>query len=271
MTTNVLIGRHYRVEILLNNLVDKDVQSIFLPFNVLQAITLCPKYRIKDNFITPNSLSSNISSLIATIIIIFLHIYRFNILYYASDTPETMKNSLIFVLCYYSVGHVIFYINSVRHSNRNVILVLTFQKIFRFLNNASAKHTKRFTEWNWVIVFSILSTLPVVSFIFISYFWYVMNAPLHHLIILTSVAFDVSKIYAIRLLKLFEIKVNSWNEQAANVENFEHDDEELLNQKLFEAFVDIMRCFEIFQTSFRHLVSRIFRFISTFFMGPTIN
>ncbi|KAF9423443.1 hypothetical protein HW555_001252, partial [Spodoptera exigua] len=47
--------RKYRVDRTSRKIIDKDVQSLFLPLNVMQSTTLCPKYRIKNNVIFPNS------------------------------------------------------------------------------------------------------------------------------------------------------------------------------------------------------------------------
>ncbi|XP_047035442.1 uncharacterized protein LOC124641416 [Helicoverpa zea] len=54
------------MRILFKNILDKDVQLMLWPLNLMQYMMLCPKYQIKNNLITPNNLISNIISIIAT-------------------------------------------------------------------------------------------------------------------------------------------------------------------------------------------------------------
>lgn len=183
-------------------------------------------------------------------------------MYLSSYTQMTLYKSLFYETCYYSVGYGLNYINSVIHTNRNVDLVLTVQRIHMFLSDANEISTKRFTKWNWLIVLLIFVAIATVIITFIIYFCYALQVPLYYLITGSTVIFDINIIYTVRLLKLLEIEVELWNDKALKAEDLEERDimydEKLYNQKLFYAFVDIMESFQILKTSYRYLVRFVF-------------
>ncbi|KAF9800104.1 hypothetical protein SFRURICE_016981 [Spodoptera frugiperda] len=65
-----------RVTVLINNLMDKEVQRLLWPLNLMHHILLCPKYRIKNNFIDPNGLVIKFISLCFIISILSCFLYR---------------------------------------------------------------------------------------------------------------------------------------------------------------------------------------------------
>ncbi|XP_060807371.1 uncharacterized protein LOC132903341 [Amyelois transitella] len=67
---------HY-TEVLLSNYVDKNFQNMLVPLNVMQHICFCPKFRIMNNFITPNQLLQNIKTVLGYILFMTAFIIRF--------------------------------------------------------------------------------------------------------------------------------------------------------------------------------------------------
>ncbi|KAF9405870.1 hypothetical protein HW555_013558, partial [Spodoptera exigua] len=65
-----------RVTVLINNMIDKDLQWLLWPLNIMHKVLLCPKYRINDNFIDPNSLLIKFMSFCFIISVTSCFLYR---------------------------------------------------------------------------------------------------------------------------------------------------------------------------------------------------
>ena len=61
---------------ILKNTVDKDVQAMLLPLNLMQYFSFCPKYRITNNVITSNGVISNFVFMTVTLIFILSFVFR---------------------------------------------------------------------------------------------------------------------------------------------------------------------------------------------------
>ena len=106
----------YHVTVLLDNFVDKDIQSMLLPFNILQNMLFYPKYRIKDNFIYPNSIVSKLVSLCVMILSIILYFYLVYELHIDKDIRYYSNVTYVYSypeLCLYATGFAIYYSNNV--------------------------------------------------------------------------------------------------------------------------------------------------------------
>ncbi|PZC83178.1 hypothetical protein B5X24_HaOG200823 [Helicoverpa armigera] len=96
------------VDVSFPNNVDKDVQAMLFPLNLMQNVLLCPKYRIKNNIISPNSVISNVISLIATIgYIILFRLRNYLVQNYYIDGSGGLTANLYFDICFYIIGFVI--------------------------------------------------------------------------------------------------------------------------------------------------------------------
>ncbi|KAF9410604.1 hypothetical protein HW555_010371, partial [Spodoptera exigua] len=69
-------SQQYCIKIKRHNFIDEEVQSMLLPLNIMQNILGYPKYRIRDNFIIPNSRLVYLVSLCVTLISVALLFYR---------------------------------------------------------------------------------------------------------------------------------------------------------------------------------------------------
>ena len=246
--------RQTRVTTILNNVVDKDVTSMLLPLNLMQYIMFCPKYRIKNNCITPNGFISNVISIIVSLVFMLLYV-RFTVytLYYYQDNfnvPIFVLISTWYDVFFHSLGFIMNCVIGIVQSKKSVKFVLTLQKVHRFLVNETS--FKQFIVWNWIIVvvvlwghlcietcFGILTRLPIVTY----YSCYIM------------VFFDFNIIYGIRVIKLLEDKVLLWSTKSG--------DENSKNEEVFQVYVDILDCYDIYKDCFQYFVSTFHFFFVT--------
>lgn len=253
MSIKVKINNRKRKLEKIDNVIDKDVQSMFLPLNIFQNIILCSKYCIKDGVITLNTSLRNFISLLGTILLCALFTYRIYFLFVLNDT---MYFSSYFDCIYYCFGFVMnSFINFVQTKN-NIAFVLSFQSIHRFLNDKTS--FKRFVIQSWAIIFIGL----LIYILFFSCLMFRLHVPLFGIICFYSLfSFDFNIIYATRLLKMLEDKVILWNLRAVSFQAANKHDK-VNSRKMFEAFVDVLQCDVIFKMCFQQFVSEINRVIS---------
>lgn len=241
----------YRVGIVLNELIDKDLQSMILPLNLMQMILMNPKYRIKNEMITPNNLFNKFVLLFGTITFIYAYVYRV-----IHETDENLKIyqfvnfqhiATCYDLCYYCVGFVMNFLVNLLQTRKNVTLILTIQKVHRFLNDKTK--FKSFINGNWIIVAIIFG-----FYVIFSIYNYIIYSEIPFYLFFTMfilVNFDANIVYAIRLIKLLEDKVVLLNDQVLNSNSVE-----LCNERLFQAYIQILKCYEIYKITFQQMVSQ---------------
>lgn len=240
---------HRRVEVLLDNMIDKDVQSMLLPLKILQNIMFCPKYAIKSDFITPNDCVNNLVSLFATVVFISAFINRFyNIWCFGINRTVAIYFSYVFDIIYYCIGYSINFVSTYIYSTNEVEFVLTFQKIHRLLND---KHS-----FEHCIIFNWIYTLSVIcSYIFyFIYFSLQTKIPYYELITITLLFFDFNMIFAIRFIKLLESKLVVWNIQCVSSLDIDSTHTKLKDEDMFQAFVNILKCYKIYKVIYQYRV-----------------
>lgn len=236
---------HHRVEILLNNLVDKDVQAMVTPLNIMQFLTLCSKYRIKDNFITPNCRVTNLVSLFGTLLYLAI-IADHTRSIYNRNTPTVFLITQWIDICIHVIGFVVNFVVCVMCSDHNVMLVLSIQDVHRLLNDEVK--CKSFNFWNWFLLFFLnIANMSMFFYFNISTSTFSLDIE-----VMTLLVFDFNIIYAIRILRLLESKVVLWN-----IEVLKSQQTEEYNLKMFNILVKIYECYELYKACFEYLVSNI--------------
>ena len=243
------IEREYPVNINFNNLVDKDVQKMLSPLNLMQYTMFCPKYRIKNNFITPNSLISNFVSMIVTVAFIFLFIfgtYFVNVNKYSLGYSTFIIISFNIACVFFCIGFILNLVIGITQTRNNVQFVLIFQKVHKLFNQDSVNH---FIIWNLILGIVALGFYLIIF----TCFFVQSGLPFYSVFYCyLAVVFDFNIIYAMRLIKLLENKMNQWN---CFVTNFQKLDSHNFSTKEFKAFVDILTCYDLHKNSFQPLVS----------------
>ena len=248
------IFKSTRVEIISNNIIDKDVQSMLLPLDLLQIVQFCPKYCIKDNFISPNSRLSNFISLCATMFFI-LHLSYYVLYITIADAIATNQELFIFILLsselvFVCTGFIMTFFLKILRTSENITLVLKFQDIHRHLNND--KKFKRFIIVNWFAVVS-LSMFSIGALTFCGIMVGISIGTVFTGVILLG--FDANIFYCIRVIQLLKDKIDLWNLQVFQHKNMEDREIEEYCKVMFQAYVHILDCFDIYKGSFQQIVS----------------
>ena len=242
----------YRVRYRLHNFVDTDVQSMLFPLNLMQNILLCPKYRIKNNFIHPNNLTSIVLTLCGGALSISLMCYRIYV-YFTFDVVKIywklLSISSYADLLLYCFGFIVNYVANVRQTKRNMAFVLKIQDVHRFLNEKS--YSKRFIIGNWFNFILIWGFYIYISIHIVCHFHL---SVLVLFICLTFMCFDINVVYATRILKLLSDKVHIWNIYTQRLVQMDHRDKEVYCKRMFQTYVDILESYKIYRSSFQQMV-----------------
>lgn len=239
--------------IFLNNAIDKEIQSLLLPLDLLQNIMLLPKYSIRDNFIYPNSMVLKYIGLCAAIVYSASGAYRTYGFY--NDRIIRVYFEGTYIMSYldflfYAGRYFMIYNLNVVQTNSNVSFVLRYQKIHRFFKNST--YIKCFNFWSWFSVIFIVFWL-----IFILATLLVTRAPFYLIIYFTFVIlFDLCSIHASRLITLLKNSVVLLNVEIKSLE-YTRVDQGHCN-KLWKTYLNILKCYDSYICFHRHHVSAIF-------------
>ena len=246
------VGKKYPVKLISNDAVDKDVQSMLLPLNLMHNIIFCPKYRIKDNVITPNSFITNFFAMIATLVYIFTFVHCTYLVTVNKEihTRSTFMYYIPFYNCFfYSFGLSMNFVNGVIRTKSNIQFVLMFQKVHRFINNESG--FKHIIIWSWIIFLEVLSIYTIVF----TYFQIQIGTLFSVYAIYFLIIFDFNVIYFMRVMRLLENELDLWNIQHLNLHEREDKYEINYCTTMFQAYVDILKCYNSHKDSFQQFVS----------------
>ncbi|PZC73336.1 hypothetical protein B5X24_HaOG200860 [Helicoverpa armigera] len=233
------------------NLVDKDVQSMLLPLNLMQYIAFCPKYCIKNNFISINSLFSNFISFCGLLIFLSSFLYRNTLIAQSLGHSFTvfMYITAYFDFVYYCCGYVMNFIVGIMQTKNSVNFVLTFQNIHRFLNNET--YSRNFKVLNWIIVI-----LTVVGQTTIFAYFNITVGLSHYFIYISFIitVFDFNIIYATRLLGILENKLLLWSNNVLDLREIGEIYDENYCRNMYLAYVDILKCYELHKVCFQEYI-----------------
>lgn len=245
---NWMIQRKTRV--LMKNTVDKDLQTMLLPLNLIPNIMLSPKYSIRKNLIKPNSIAFHVAGFCAVFIYTSFYVYR--IYYINVEIP--MNFTAPNICCYFDVffyfyGFFMCFVVSVMKTRTNIEFVLNYQEVHTFFG--SRTNIKNFSLWNWISVILI-----IIWYFGLTVFSIITGAPIHVCMIdLVIIIIDANTIYATRLIKLLDNVIVLINSEIQSLACFEVGKENC--KKLFKAYYDIIKCYNILVTSFQQFVSFI--------------
>ena len=245
----------------LNNQVDKKVQQIFFPLNLMQILLLNPMYHIKNNFIYPNNCFNKF--MLVSSAVFFVTIYFFCLLEVMLDDNFLRYCSVNFLIFtstfevhFKSFG---FIMNSTIHfiySKKSVLFVLYFQEVHRFLSNSA--DIKRSIISNWISVASIfMFFFMIVTYDNIFFYKPPWNMILFKLILATQ---DSNLIYIIRLMRLLTDAVKLWNIQLLLIQR--NGCCKLQTVKMFQAYDQILKCYNIVRSIYQVPVSFYWLFCS---------
>ncbi|XP_059061303.1 uncharacterized protein LOC131854192, partial [Achroia grisella] len=136
-------------EILLNNVLSNNIQTMLLPLYTFQQLSFLPNYYIRDNFITPKGVISNIISAIGTFLFSSMNLMRMSISFINNDLNIDLIVSNFLDGGLYAIGYMLIFIVNITQSTNNVQLIVTIQKVHDSLM-LNDKMSKRIALQNWI-------------------------------------------------------------------------------------------------------------------------
>lgn len=236
-----------------NNIVDKDIQSLFSPLNKMQ-LMFSPKYRFRNSVIVPNSFFENSISFVGVLIVLCCSLYCVYIENFFKGDLENHFSFLSFTVyydcIYFCFGFTLFFIVELIYTKKSIKFVLIFQKVHRFINNEIVFKLSKIWVWmSWILIL-VFYTLFFFSFCM------TMNLPFTYIYSSHTLAlFDLKVLYEIRIIKLLEQKVALWNVQALATQELEEDQRRNVSKQLFQAYCNILDCYNIFKANHQLFVS----------------
>lgn len=237
---------------MLDNAVDKDIQSTLSPLNLMQNVIHCSKYRLRDNFITEHTTCYKLVATCASLVYFAAYINRAYSLHF--DKPVRLYFNFLYILSFtdiffYGIGIAMNFIISVVKTQENIRFVLTYQEVHRILKYGSENNPKQFVIWHWMsllMIFSFYLFFVILSNLFFS----TELTALTHLVL---ICFDANNIYSISLLRMLVDKLVLLDEKIQNLKSHRLDDAHCY--KIFQAYVHILDCYHSYITSFQKTVS----------------
>lgn len=242
-----------RITIIRNNSIDKEIQAMLRPLNLMQSILLSPKYCIKKNLIIPNSLFATFVSLLGLICIIYFYFYRLVHQYSDKELRQYLNIAYItscFDTWYYCLSLFLSSIIIIVQVKYNIKFVLTFQIVHKLLYDK--KKFNLFTVGNWVYVLCIFGFYSILAIIWIMFY---KNFPLYNWIAgLFLIRFDANIIYSIRCIQSLKDKMNLWNEELLNQSLTNRFCYKTYCKNMFVAYTNIIECYNIYKTTNKLMV-----------------
>ncbi|PZC77069.1 hypothetical protein B5X24_HaOG200719 [Helicoverpa armigera] len=230
-----------------NNKLDKDVQSIFFPLNLMQLVVLGQKCRIKNNRINPNHCFNKVILFCGMVTYLMTYMNRFLEIMLDENFRTYVKNPFLFLSTYfdhffYMSGFILNFIISVTKTKDVVNLILTYQKVNRILKDESS--FKGTVTRSWIYVGAIFAFyLYTLFFSLLASFNVLFNT-------VVVITLDANLIYTMVVIKLLTEKVKLWNARIIT------DSENDCNNKMFDVYVDLLKCYDLLKNVFQQSVSQ---------------
>lgn len=226
-----------------DNVIGKELQSILKPLNLIQALFVCAKYKLKNDRITPNTLKYNLASVLTTVI-------NLSLLLHTTFAAPSLDSLLYIMIAMIGLG-LNCYI-SITESENSVLLVI---KIENVLKAVKSKNIRQFLFYNW----SCIIGLHISMFILILYYsFFNMINYLELFNDYSLITFDVNILYAGILIKIVWNSLKLWLKELQQLEADSRSgndvDSNYWNDK-FETFMNIIEAYQLIDRTFRILVS----------------
>lgn len=242
-------------EYLLNNVIDKNLQSFLLPLNYMQSCFVLSKYKISHNFITPNGLVYHMISFLGLIAVMLLHTCPLIMKKITSlKMSEMVLLGSIFNLVFHNTSYVVIYILNAINGLDNIKLIIKIQGAHQIISMPE-KVLKKYTIWNWLHVIIKYPSYTIILSLFV-YFMELCN--IYKISYIISIMyFDCNIIYSSRLMKLLTIEMNYLKERIKINPKQENGSRhtKLNYKKITQAYLDLLSAFDRFKKVFRFTVS----------------
>ena len=241
-------------EFLLNNKLDKDIQRIIQPFNIIFSVFFSSKYKIRNSYITPCDKKYQIILFVINVFFSVWSIYNMVIdkssNYYMNMFFNSSASFVIYlfsILSFYSI-YILLLICNIVYSRTNISLILKIQEIHKSIN-ITKNSVQSFVIGNW-ISFALLFCISITS-ITCFYMLFTHIYFLEFVIQILCITFDFNLVHYTCLIILLRKYLEAW---ILLVINYEEQSCEYCH-KLFKIYENIFEAFKLYKTCFRVLVS----------------
>lgn len=242
------------------NFLDRRFQKMLFPFQFMKHMFFISSFSVSNNCIRAQSMSYYIVSLIGTLVFVIFHsLTYFNVEYfgyYSLFLKYFSKFNSLFLL----TSFITFYFINIVQSKDNVQLILKIQKAFKIINY---KNYKIFTICNWITIL----LQYVTFFVWASLLSNFRNAYFFY----TLIYFEVNVTYAICVISLIRDGMVTWISEVEYYAKLSLElEEEIYSnnlKNLFQAYIDLLEAFNIFQRIFQFFVSLLLLFCNLFCLG----
>ncbi|PZC77073.1 hypothetical protein B5X24_HaOG200723 [Helicoverpa armigera] len=239
-----------------NNVIEKDVQALLKPFNVIFALFISSKYRIQNDVIYQNTLLYKILSGISYTFLIagyFYSIFRTAFIYKWEGINFTKQWCNVFIYAIYFLCCVINYHTNIVCSKINVVLVFKIQNISEILK-VKGISLNDFIKFNWVY-FTILNVYHVFWIVF---FTIAFSDTYEYYEFLTNyvyILFDMSVLHGTRFLKVLRQPLKLWIREMRNSDSVLDEDNEYFWNNMFRIYEEILDTYQILTKTIQPVVS----------------
>lgn len=260
---NKVSSRNQYSEVLLDNILDYDFQTFLKPLNFFQNLWLYPKYKIRDNFITPNGWKANALSVIITCFITTCYFIRIEtatvLLHYQIYSP--LKINTIYFFCtllsfiIFAIGFFVNLITNICNSNTNIDLILKLQKIFKIVgrNDKSKTNLKALALLN--CIYGFLMTVGMFSCLSVFHVYLHNKNPIDYFNDFMIISFDMNMLYAGQLMIVIKDNTRYWICKMQSCDQLVGREKELFLKGMYGAYVDLLDSYRLHIRVFQNFVS----------------
>ncbi|PZC77052.1 hypothetical protein B5X24_HaOG200701 [Helicoverpa armigera] len=246
--------RSYPVEVLLNNRLDKEVESIFYPFHVILTLLCASKYCIRDHFITPNEYkfyTVNFISLSYVVASFAYQMYNNQLVHiHRSDNNIVVSFLSVFLPISRCICHILYFVLNIMHCQNNVFIIVLINIIYKSLNSFQKVRCHIINSWILLALILLIHAWLTITYIVIYEIYFDV---IHHVSEVLLYIFDIDFVYNVRVLLMLTNYLNSWIE---NIKLFDDGQEydKIHYIKMFQTYLNILRAYDVYKTVSQVLV-----------------
>ncbi|PZC77074.1 hypothetical protein B5X24_HaOG200724 [Helicoverpa armigera] len=242
-------------------IIEKDVQSLFKPFNIMFALFFCSKYRIRNDVIHTNSLFYKVVSGICCLAIfigycISVFIKIFTIHLEGINYSKFCYN--ITVCALFFSGYTLIYYTHVIESNRNVLLMYKIQNIYKIVKTRGV-FVKNFIKYNWIGV----AVVALYQLLWILFFTIAFASNYEYYEVIANyvyVIFDLTGLYCVRIMRIIREPLRLWLDDVKNVQHVDHEGKASFWNKMLRIYLETLDAYQVAARTIQPGVSLIFNY-----------
>lgn len=245
--------------------VDKELQDILRPIDLLQTAALLKKFRIENNFVKSNSNLAKLITLLGVLIMIFLHILDGVVAIYNAFQFKKSVSSFILqstMLVFHLFGILLNMTINFIHSKNNVQIIVKLQSV-RQLTKGLKNDSRKIMIWNW---FHTIANIAL-SIGNIYFFWELFGLSCVGGYVMFY--FDVNLVYATEIIRLIrselEILTTRLKQECEHHDSLQKLPRKIMQEscklvklsfkELFRAYLDIFDVFDKFKKASQVMVN----------------